>query len=77
MLPNMKIDIKVIPGATKNFIKQEGDLFKIYLQTPPIDGRANEALIDFLANHFRVKRYQIEITKGLKSRHKTVSIENI
>ena len=70
----MKLAIKVIAGARKNFLKQEGELIKVYLTAPAIDGKANRALIEFLSEHFNVSKSQIEIIKGLKSRRKTISI---
>ncbi len=73
----MKIDVKVIPAAKKSLIKQEGNLWKIYLSAPAIDGKANKALIALLATHFNVRKGQIEITKGLKLRHKTINIKDI
>ncbi len=73
----MKIDIKVIPAAKRNVFKQEGESIKVYLTAPPVDGKANKALIEFLAQHFCVKKTQISITKGLQSRHKTISIEKL
>ena len=73
----MKIEIKVIPGAKKNAITQEEGRWKVHLSAPAVDGKANRALVDLLAEHFRVRKSQIEITKGLKSRHKTISIEGI
>ena len=71
------MEIKVIPGAKKNAIKQEERGWKVHLCAPAVDGKANKALIDFLAEHFRVRKSQIEIIKGLKSRHKMISIKNI
>ena len=73
----MKIDVKVIPAAKKNHIKQEGDLWKIYLKAPAIDGKANKSLIALLAEHFDVRKGQIEIIKGLKLKRKTINIEYI
>ena len=73
----MKIDVKVIPAAKKSFIKQEGAVWKVYLNAPAVDGKANKALIALLAGHFSVRKGQIEIIKGLKSRRKTISIEDI
>jgi len=72
----MKIDIRVIPGAKKNTIKQESGVMKIYLTAPAVEGKANQALVAFLAEHFSVKKGQIEIIKGLKSRNKTVIIND-
>ena len=70
----MKFQVKVIPGAKRNLYKDEEGMIKIYLTAPALEGRANEALIDFLAEHFGVKRSTIEIVKGLKSRYKVVNI---
>jgi len=73
----MKIDVKVIPGARKNLIKQEGGMWKVHLSAPAVDGKANKALIVLLAEHFKVRKSQIEIIKGLKSRRKTINIKYI
>ena len=73
----MKIQVKVTPGAKNNLWKEEGDIIKIYLTAPALEGRANEALISFLAEHYGVKTAAIEILKGLKSRHKVVNIPGI
>lgn len=70
----MQIQLKVIPGAKKNLVKEENGLVKVYLTAPPVDGKANKALINVLAEHFNVKKNGIEIIKGLKSRNKTVNI---
>lgn len=70
----MKFDIKVIAGARKNFFKQEGELTKIYLTAPAVDGKANKALMEFLSEYFHVPKSQIEIIKGLKLRNKTINI---
>jgi len=73
----MKIDIKVIPGAKRDFISHEGGIWKAHLRASAVEGKANKALIALIAKHFAVRKRQIEITKGLKSRHKTISIERI
>ena len=71
----MKIEVKVNPGAKKNLIKQEGAVFKIYLTAPAVEGKANQALVAFLAQHFDVAKSKIEIIKGLHSRIKIVNIQ--
>ncbi len=73
----MEIEVKVIPAARRNAIRQEGGCYKIYLTAPAVDGKANEALIRFLAEHYQVRKNQIEIIKGLKSRHKVIIIRDI
>lgn len=70
----MTLNIKVFPGAKKNLYRDEGTAVKVYLTAPPIDGRANDALVKFLSCHFNVRLSSIEIIKGLKSRNKVVNI---
>ncbi len=70
----MRLDLKVIPGAKKNLLKMDGPTVKVYLTAPPVNGKANAALVDFLAEHFNVSKSKVQITKGLKSRHKTIII---
>ncbi len=73
----MQLSVKVIAGAKKNFLKDENGLFKIYLTAPAVEGKANKALIAFLAEHFQVAKGAIEITKGLKSPRKVIKINGI
>lgn len=70
----MRLEIKVIPNASKNMFKEEGGTIKVYLTSPPVDGKANEALIKFLAQHYDVKKSAIEIMRGEKSRKKIIEI---
>lgn len=64
--------VKVVPGAKK--IKEENGQLKVYLTAPPVDGKANKLLIEVLSEHFGVSKSQIQMTKGLQSRIKTISI---
>ena len=73
----MKINIRVIVSAKKELIKTEGDILKVYLSAPAVDGKANKALVVFLAKYYKVSKGKIEIIKGLKSRNKTIMIEGI
>lgn len=71
----MLIKIRVIPNSSINkIVEQIGDEWKIKLMTPPIDSRANESLIKFLAEELKIKKNQIEILKGQTSREKLVKI---
>lgn len=71
----MIIKVKVIPNSSMNkVIDKNGDEWKIKLMTPPIDGRANDSLIKFLAEELNIKKNQIEILQGQTSRNKIVKI---
>ncbi len=75
--PFQTINIKVIPGARKNRVREESGLLKVYIQAPAVDGKANKALIDYLADYYNVRKSQVTIIKGLKSRLKTISINGV
>jgi uncharacterized protein (TIGR00251 family) len=68
----------VQPGASRSeFAGKHGERLKIRLAARAVDGKANEALIEFLAAHYRVPRRSVRILSGLKSRAKRVLIEEI
>lgn len=73
----MMLDVRVMPGAKRSMIRKEADRWKIYVTAPALEGRANKAVIEALAAHFKARKSQIQIIKGLKSRDKTINIEGI
>jgi uncharacterized protein (TIGR00251 family) len=67
--------VKVQPRAKRNAIVGEvGDAMKLTLTAPPIDGRANEACIEFFANLLDVPRSSITIASGETSRNKVIRV---
>ena len=67
--------VKVHPRARKNAITGElGDALKVSLTAPPIEGKANEACIDFFANLLKVPRSSVTIAAGQSSRSKIVRV---
>lgn len=67
--------VKVQPRARKDAILGElGDAVKISLTAPPVDGRANEACIEFLAELLGVPRTAVNIISGESSRNKVVRV---
>lgn len=73
----MRICIKVIANAKRNLVDSSGAVWTVYCRARAVDGKANQAICAQLAAYFDVRKNQIEITKGLKSRYKTISIEGI
>lgn len=64
------------PGAARSeFAGRHGERLKIRLAAPAAEGKANAALVEFLAAHFGVPRRNVRIAAGLKSRRKRVIIE--
>ena len=67
--------IKVQPRARKNAITGElGDALKLALTAPPVDGRANEACVEFVANLLDVPRSSVTIASGETSRNKVIRV---
>ena len=68
----IRIKIHAQPGAkTTEIVGVHGDALKIRVQAPPIDGRANDELIRFLASVLEVTRSRIKLVKGDSSRKKS------
>jgi uncharacterized protein (TIGR00251 family) len=70
-----KINIKVIPNASKNELQKTADGYRAYVQSPPTDGKANATLIKLLSKEFGVPKSNIEIIRGLTTREKVVVVK--
>lgn len=69
------IQIRAQPGAKRTEVAGVyGDCLKVRVASPPVDGKANDCLIEFLARRLGVKRGQVAITRGLGSRRKNVFV---
>ena len=69
------LTLHVQPGAKRTAIAGlHGDALKIRLAAPPIEGRANEALLRFIADSFQVPLRNVELKQGEQSRHKRIEI---
>ena len=67
--------VKVQPRARKNAITGTvGDALKLALTAPPVEGKANQAVIEFLADFFEIPRSSITIASGASSRLKVIRI---
>lgn len=65
--------IKVIPRSSQNkVIGVENGALKLKLTAAPIEGAANEAVIDFFSKGLRIPKSSVELMKGQQSRHKLV-----
>ena len=76
-MPDRTIKVKVFPGAGKNGVAGwNGDELKVKTCAQPEKGKANNAVIEILAEHFGVKKSSVQILRGHTSRHKVVEIIN-
>ncbi len=71
------IKIKVIPNAKKNKVVESEGLFKVYVNAPAVDGKANKALIEVLSEYFDVRKSSVRIVRGEKSREKVVEVNSL
>lgn len=71
----MLVRVRIVPNAASNaIVSKDENVYKIRLTAPPLDGRANEALIRFLADRLEIAPSLISIVKGHTSKHKTLEI---
>ena len=68
VVPNAKID---------KVVGEHGDAIKIKLRAPAVEGKANAALISFLAEELKIPRRAIVLERGQKSRDKLIRIEGL
>ena len=72
------LSVRVHPGAKRNAVTgTHNDALKISLITPPTDGRANAALIAFLAERLNIPRASITLISGATNRSKTLRFTGI
>ncbi len=70
--------VKLHPRAKTNAITGVvGDALKLSLTAPPVDGKANQGCIEFLANLLKVPRSSVTIASGQNSRNKVIRVAGI
>ena len=70
----MKIQVKVKPSSRTEELSREGDSFIIKVKEPPKEGKANQAVIKLLAEHFGIPHSQVRILSGFRSRKKVIEV---
>ncbi|MBI5332238.1 MAG: DUF167 domain-containing protein [Candidatus Aenigmarchaeota archaeon] len=70
----MKLNIRTVPNASENKIVKEEGRLKAYLNAPAFDDKANKMLIEVLAEHLGVRKTDIAILSGHKSKNKVIEV---
>ncbi len=72
----MLLNIRVLPRSSRNEIvgEMKDGTLKVKLTAPPVDGKANEALIDLLSEYFGVSKKKIIVRRGPRSKNKVVEV---
>ena len=74
----VELDVRVIPRARTTDIGGERDgALVVRLAAPPVDGAANDALIEFFSATLRVPRRAIAIVSGARGRRKRIAIAGV
>jgi len=70
--------VRVVPRAKKNeIVGVEGEVLKVRIAAPPVRGKANEALVEFLAQALGVRNRQVEIVRGQRARNKSIRVRGL
>jgi uncharacterized protein (TIGR00251 family) len=71
-------DVRVIPRARKTEIAGfRGDVLVVRIAAPPVEGAANDALIEFFASALHVPRRAVRIVSGDRGRQKRIAIDGV
>ncbi len=71
-----KLAVQISPNGKKSeILSATDDALRIRLQAPPVDGKANEALIRFIADLLDLPKSRVQITHGFTSRRKLLEIQ--
>lgn len=71
----VKFSVIVSPRAKSRAVKQVLGFFKFYIKSPPVDGKANQELIDFFSELTKIPRSFISIEKGAGAKFKTLFLK--
>jgi uncharacterized protein len=75
---SVRFAVRVQPRASRSeIVGVHGDAMKIRLSAPPVDGAANEALVELIAGALGVGRRAVRIVSGESSRSKVVEVEGV
>ena len=74
----MRFNVRVQPRASKDEVVGFTDsVLRVRLRAPPVEGAANKALIEFLADQLGVSRREVRIVSGIGSRNKVIEVDDL
>lgn len=75
---SVRFDVHVQPRASRSeIVGEHGGALKVRLAAPPVEGAANEALVELLAGALHVPRRDVRIVSGAASRRKVVEVDGV
>ncbi len=74
----MQLNVRVYPKASRNAVKRSDDgSLKVWVTAAPVDGRANEAVVNLLADRLDISKSSVRILRGHRTRTKIVQFEGL
>ncbi|MEY4071252.1 MAG: hypothetical protein RL721_1866 [Candidatus Eisenbacteria bacterium] len=75
----MRLALRVQPGARRNALlgRLASGEWKVAVAAPPLEGRANEAVVEWMSELLGVKRRQVAVVRGASSRGKVIEVEGL
>jgi uncharacterized protein len=74
----VRLTIRAKPRASKSrVVRAEGLSLEVALAAPPVDGAANDALLELLADALSVRRSALQLVLGQASKHKVVEVTGL
>jgi hypothetical protein len=76
--PRTSLRLRVVPGAKRpGVVGRHGDAWKVRVAAPPEAGKANDAVLDLIAQTLEVPRRDLQLTSGTTSRDKVVLLDGL
>ena len=73
-----RLKLRIVPNAKRDeVVGEHGDAVKIKVAAPALEGKANEAVLEFVAEKLRIHRRDVTLVTGDKSRDKLIEIANL
>lgn len=71
------LDVQVQTRSSKSIIQKKGEVIKVYLKAPPVDGKANKECISLFSKVLHIPKSSIEIKKGEHGKRKVIQISGL
>ncbi len=77
-MPTVRLVVRAQPGASRTeVVGWQGDTLRVRVQAPPLEGRANAAVIELLAKALSLPRRCLRLERGETSREKVIAIDDL
>ena len=77
-MPTARLNVRVQPGASRSeVVGWQGDTLRVRVQAPPLEGRANAAVIELLSSALDVPRRRLRLERGEASREKVIAVDGL